>query len=156
MDCQAGDQEQIPVHVDKPGFYAILRPHSHSPGNGKGTVKPGGTKHSPVAFYIEAGIQALLIHLRILFHLEGWGIAVAGYDLKPLEVLPWDHESKDGRPIPCHIVFSSRHKLPFPAFRKRGKSLFPKDLRDISYSMEAGWAFLQEFQEFFVDLIAAH
>ena len=87
VDSEIRDNQEIPVDVQEPRFYALCCSKQHSSRYGKRSVQPRRTNHSAVLLHIELDIGLVYLDFRIRLHFKDRRITVTRHHLKALNRL---------------------------------------------------------------------
>lgn len=146
VDSQIWDDQQVAVDVEELRCNTGFGLDQRTTGNRQRTVKPGGINHAAVALGVQLNIFSLDHLLRVIFDLEGRGIAVAGNDVEAFEVFGWDLECDDRGKVAGHKVFSALFDLPVFVFAQLLKALLGQLFFYIFDDMKTAWGLLNKVE----------
>ena len=148
MDGQAGQHQQIPVHLHQARVHAAVRAHHQAARHGQGPVEPGRAEHTAVFLHIQFRISAVHAHFRVFFQLQRRGITVGRGDLKAAHFALRDAEGQHGGKVPPDKIAragAQRPLFPLVQFRKTRRAQF---LRQIFRCMEAAGTAADKVDQF--------
>ena len=132
MDSHRGNEQQIPIDIQKPHLHTPVGLHQHSSGHRQGSIQPGGADHSAVTLGVQpdkfAGQLPLVLDLEAGIIAVGGGNAEAGIVLLVAE-------GNEGAAVPADKIALSLFRIPFFAFFELGIALLfqiePQELGNI-------------------------
>ena len=152
MDRDGGNDEHGAVDRDELLCeVAVLRDEETSC-DGEGTVEPGRHDHAAVALDIELHIGAVC-DLRILFDLEGRGVAVRGCDMEGFCAFLWHGEGHEGASISGDDVLAALLDLPGVFFADLCEACVEERRLDAADGVEGGGGLGDEMDEVAADII---
>ena len=172
MNGNAGNDEQVPVEVDKaPGNAAVCADKDTSC-DGKRTVQPGGQDHAAVFLNVECHILILNRDLRIALDAEGGRIEMACCDVEGSrrqvgrsggrvsarngggrirgripEGAGRKAEGNERGAVAHHIVATARDKMPGILLAQRAEAGGPESPGDVVCGEQRGRTLIQKGHE---------
>ena len=159
MNCQIGNHQHVPVHIDKAACQFFVLQKYHPARHGECPVQPCAHNHAAVFFRIQPDIL-LSRHLRILLDFKGRRITVRRRNVKAFHscktVLPFSLQSSlryrkrcYGRVIPRHKIPAALRKSPLLCLFQLCVALRKQLLFDALHRMKSTWAFLYKGKQLF-------
>ena len=149
VDGHVGDEQQVPVDVEKPGLHHVALAHQHSASQRQRPVQPAGADHAAVPFRVQLEIAALALELRLLLHLIAGRVAVGGGDLEVVVVQLLAHmEGNDGRAVAGDVILAPLFQSPAVALFQTLIPGLVQHLGELLHRVEAAGAMFNEVQHF--------
>ena len=114
VDGHIGNQQQIPVNVQKLNLGPFFGFHQHPTGNGQGTIQPGGEDLPAVALHRQPGI--LPVQFPVFLHLKGWAVGMGGADEEAPGAAFGDAEGQQSAASTGYIILSAGGQRPIFRF----------------------------------------
>ena len=118
VDGHIGNQQQIPVNVQKLNLGPLFGFHQHPTGNGQGTIQPGGEDLPAVTLHRQPGI--LPVQLPVFLHLKGWAVRMGGADEEAPGAAFGDAEGQQSAASAGYIILSTGGQRPIFRFVQAG------------------------------------